>query len=401
MSMSIKYESESGADSHSINDGNEKITSTSKGPSYKVDCIMAWQMDCIACDVSPLDSDHVVVLGLVPLAPGSGEIDEVLVSNLVELQIISRSTRSLISCDCLPLLRDTMVMKGSESEIHVDNASMFSLQSSFCTPRQEDTVEALDELWMNIDTDGADVTSMMQNSIIKPLVETVSTITKVSAFVDPHMRWSINEVRRLDYDENTEEKKEDESSESSIEYSDDYSFIFQNQSMLTFDFAMKTQGYPPLLMIQTQSDSILVETRDIDDAISFARSKGLHGTALRRGLVYRKYLRRHTLRLLVDEYLSALLYPSDKSNKDDSDFFEKYQRLHLAARSAAVLIGGEIDPWIRWTFEFAKVPGGLFVLRPFFPVRGEKTTVNVDYVLYVNQYWTYNFSRSQASFPFI
>jgi hypothetical protein len=378
MSMSIKDEFESGAASSNSNDGSEKLTSVSKGPSYKVDCIMAWQMDCVACDVVPLDSDHVAVLGLVPLAPCHDESQQafdITVSNMVELQIISRLNRSMISCDCLPLLRDAAVTKEGDSNIHVDDACMFSLQSSFCTARQDDTVEALDELWMHADTDSLDITSVMQSSMLNPLVENPSVSAKVSKFVDPHMRWSINEVRRLDsdnhYNIDAEEKIADESSESSSQYSDDYLFIFQKQSIPIQDIAAKVQGSPPLLIIQSQSDLILAQTRDIDDAILFARMKGLHGTALRRGLLYRKYLRRHTLRQLVDEYLLALLFPSDTNDQEHYDSVDMYQRLQIAARSTAVLIGGDIDPWIRWTFEFAKIPGGLFLLRPYLPVRGE------------------------------
>ena len=41
-------------------------------------CTMAWELDCVACDVVPLDSDHIVVLGLVSLEEEGeeGEWDE-------------------------------------------------------------------------------------------------------------------------------------------------------------------------------------------------------------------------------------------------------------------------------------------------------------------------------------
>jgi hypothetical protein len=379
--MIIKDESKKTASVASSDGTSEKQATTSKIPSYKVDCIMAWQMDCVACDVMPLDSDHVVVLGLVPLAP-DGEGSDTCAKNLVEIQVVNRSNRNIIACDALPLLKDVIRSKETDAHIQTDDARMFSLRSTFCTPRQDDPVEAEDELWQTADTASYTINSIVTDPISSSLVENPSSSEKISKFIDPHMKWSIDQVRRLDYNDNyvsnLEEKIEDETADMNSEFSDDYSFLFRKQVLSIESIAPAMKHDSPMLIIKSHADLVFAETRDIDDAISFARNKGLHGTALHKGLIYRKYLRRHTLRQLVDEFLSALLFAHDDLCEESSK--RLLERLQLAARSTAILIGGDVDLWIRWVFEFAKIPGGLFILRPHLPVRGEFWTTKINFL---------------------
>ena len=79
---------------------------------------------------------------------------------------------------------------------------------------------------------------------------------------------------------------------------------------------------------------------------------------------------------LTDEYLSAVLRLGVGDTYDrfhDSHVRKRstVRRLQLAARATPVLFGGQISMWSRWVREFAAIPGGLFAIREFLPVRGE------------------------------
>merc|ERR1740124_1712857 len=45
------------------------------------------------------------------------------------------------------------------------------------------------------------------------------------------------------------------------------------------------------------------------------------------------------------------------------------RRLRLAAEPTPILLGGSVYIWERWTYEFSKIPGGLYVLWSHLPVR--------------------------------
>ncbi len=77
---------------------------------------MAWELDCVACDVVPLDANHVVVLGLVPVLQGDNEGESKSENgtsssnkNDVELQIVSRNDGTVRYCDALPLLKSRSI----------------------------------------------------------------------------------------------------------------------------------------------------------------------------------------------------------------------------------------------------------------------------------------------------
>ncbi|MGK3761001.1 MAG: hypothetical protein ACI8RD_013319, partial [Bacillariaceae sp.] len=46
------------------------------------------------------------------------------------------------------------------------------------------------------------------------------------------------------------------------------------------------------------------------------------------------------------------------------------RRMQLAVKAMPVLLGDRIGLWERWTGELEKIPGSLFFLRNYLPVRG-------------------------------
>ena len=130
---------------------------------------MAWQTDCIACGVIPIDRDRIAVLGLVPLSN-----DEVCDNdntdshggltptgytrggrNIVDLQIIERIDGSLASSDALPLLNGIARMgcvggdRGGNNKdtvtTGIDDATEYYILSSHVIPRMDDQIEILAE----------------------------------------------------------------------------------------------------------------------------------------------------------------------------------------------------------------------------------------------------------------
>ena len=151
--------------------------------------------------------------------------------------------------------------------------------------------------------------------------------------------------------------------------SDDYTFLFKpnNTNACPAQMLMNV----PTMVIRTRDDAVLTEIQDIDDSIEFARSTMNHGLALRRGLNHRQMLRRHTINELIDEYLTAVLNPSESLEGYESPRALSIRRLKIAAKATPILIGSNIKLWSRWVKEFSRIPGGLLLLRPYLPVRGE------------------------------
>ena len=230
---------------------------------------------------------------------------------------------------------------------------------------------------------------------------------KNKRFKDYFLRWDIQNVHPnddddIDDDDDEEEKEEsknsdddtemtvkqenmkqeehdidDDKSTSSVD-SDDYSFLFQNTKAKQSNHSMnhkspsnkdskitQTTIDPPFLWITSHDDIILAQTRDMDDCVDHARNNGKYGLALKRALKYRHQLASasDTLEQLTNDYLSAVLYPPTQTNT------LTVRRLRLAARTMPILLGTNMNMWERWIYEFAKIPGGLFVLRPYVPTR--------------------------------
>ena len=206
-----------------------------------------------------------------------------------------------------------------------------------------------------------------------------------SKFLDPHAKWTIRSVTCTDDNSESEDlsPRNDQGSACGSVDSDDYDFIIRPRKVVpaTDDrtaaaSAMPLPSAPPVMVVASSHDAVLVRTRDLDDAVTHARSAGRHGLALRRALRHRRLLRRHNLNRLTDEYLSAVLRLGVGDTYDrfhDSHVRKRstVRRLQLAARATPVLFGGQISMWSRWVREFAAIPGGLFAIREFLPVRGE------------------------------
>ena len=414
----------------------EKLIKAKDGATTKrktVECVMAWELDCIACGIVPVDTEHVAVLGLVPLPKSDSEVeikeneamgddksggvidlgrihekDEDNLShavhvangkeNLVELQVISRKLGTVMSSDILPLIRFAPDNGGENlSGTTKDVSCDYSLMSSFATPKMADIDEADEEEFLGEGVGEYDIQNVFLTTMNTPL----SIGSNRQTFRDPHKRWSIEEFRRTimcDYDNTDGSSNENESQQqdwtnddastslSSVstegsEYSDDYSFLFHQERRKSNVVSILTNS--PLMVITSPHDTVLVQTRDIDDAIDFSKSLSLDGLALRYGLDHRRLLRRHRLSQLIQEYFAAILHP-EKGNKvkeasyDDTQYSSNLsvRRLKLAARATPILLGGNIRLWDRWVQEFAKIPGGLFVLSQHLPVRGESTSIN-------------------------
>jgi hypothetical protein len=262
--------------------------------------------------------------------------------------------------------------------------------SSFATPRMVDTDEAEEEEVLGEGGGEYDIQNVFLNTMNSP----ISIGTSRQPFRDPHERWSIEDFRRMimcDYDNTDDDRNENQgqhqgnddasASLSSVstegsEYSDDYSFLFHKEQSKPNAVSILTNS--PLMVITSPHDTVLVQTRDIDDAIEFSKSLSLNGLALRYGLDHRRLLRRHRLSQLIQEYFAAILHP-EKGNKVKETTDDDIQcsstltvrRLKLAAKATPILLGGNIRLWDRWVQEFAKIPGGLFVLSQHLPVRGE------------------------------
>lgn len=337
-----------------------------------VQCTMAWELDCIACGVVPLDENHVAILGLVPLMDDEdGQQDPI--SNDLEMHVMSRQEGTVIYADALPLIQ-------SASSNGKDSTSGFALLSSFMLPRMEDTIEAKEDKFLNAD-DADEVDSDFQ----MPLFST----TKAEPFKDPHTKWSLKQLRfeeekgkgEGDASENGGEAPRDEDDDVESVDSDDYSFVFRPSKVPQDDSTSSRSTFPPLMVVVSPSDAVVVAAREVDDAVSYALSARKYGLALRRALTYKRQLREYNINELIDEYLRAVLRMNDKESAKEDVCIDKakvekslsVRRVVLAAQAMPMLLGGNILMWERWMTEFNKIPGGLFVLREQLPVRGEST----------------------------
>jgi hypothetical protein len=351
-----------------------------------VECTMAWELDCVACGVAPLDQNHIIVLGLVP--PVSGEdggmdtapADDGHPLNDVELQVVSRSDGSVIYSDLLPLLRPpapTQPRKKKQTKDVPESVSNYALLSSFAVPRMENAVEVLEE---NVDEDAVDFDPLQ--------VSIFSAPESKKTFRDSHIRWSLEDAAYEDVEtggskKDGEEMRSDLTSDSDSVDSDDYDFFFRNPSTFTESNTSKA-SIPPVMMISTGVDVVLATIRDVDDAVSYALSSKKAGLALRRALRHLRRLRRYDISDLVNEYFRALLrIPENESETDEqTEGREQEERPHLslrrmklAAAALPVLLGGRIDLWRLWVSELEKIPGALFIVRSFLPVRGKCDTI--------------------------
>jgi hypothetical protein len=341
-----------------------------------VECTMAWELDCVACGVAPLDANHIVVLGVVPPPVSEGEdgvdaaLDDGHPLNDVELQVISRADGSVIYSDLLPLLRPPAPTqpKKKGAKLVPESVPNYALLSSFAVPRMENAVEALEE---NVDDDDANFDPLQ--------VSIFSAPESKKTFRDSHVRWSLEDAAYEDSEAGGSQKDGEDTSDTDSVDSDDYDFFFRNPSTFT-DSNTSKASIPPMMMISTGVDVVLATIRDVDDAVSYALASKKAGLALRRALRHLRRLRRYDISDLVNEYFRALLrIPENELVSDEQteggELEERphlsLRRMKLAASALPVLLGGRIDLWRLWVSELEKIPGALFVVRSFLPVRGK------------------------------
>lgn len=342
-----------------------------------VECAMAWELDCVASGVVPLDNQHVLVLGLVPPCDDENEPSRETEqpTNDLELQIVAKEDGSILFSNILPLLRDSRSSPSTTPNpaaqvMITESAANYTLLSSFALSRMDDAFEA--EMMVEEEPVLEDAFDL-QVSLFSP------TSQPPRVFVDPHRKWSLNTTsfdapierdnRHVQGVVHLEEDDDDNSVDS-----DDYGFIFR--PLLTTDendaASQQQAATPPLMVIASSSDAVLACMRDVDDAVAHALASGKSALALQRGLRGKRRLREFNKNLLVDEYFAALLrIPKQEAESTDEGSRNSLsiRRLKLAAKAMPVLLGGQVALWERWVAEIQKLPGALFVLSDHLPVR--------------------------------
>ena len=358
-----------------------KTTKESGGKEAKhkiVECAMAWELDCVACGVMPVDSKRVAVLGLVPCpsdVEDNGNCRDASYfgnnpgavaggHNILELQIINREDGKSISNDRIPLM-EKVTSGSNKSPAYKPKVTDFSLLSSYCIQRMEDLAE-----W--------DALNDGDKETIRNEVDMSEFMSK-QTFPDAHLRWSMDKdvctiklsaieegvMKAEDSDEVGEHNDEQSIASSCSVLSDDYVFALSEPIQDIFaDAAILSRSHPPTMVIMYKYDACLVQTRDADDAVSYARSLGKPALALKVALAHRRDVRRHGIDLLIDEYFVALLRMQKGSNAAIS-----FSRLQIAAQSMPILLGGDAIMWQRWIYLFTRVCGALFTIREKIPVR--------------------------------
>eukprot|EP00536_Pseudo-nitzschia_multiseries_P008048 jgi/Psemu1/197130/e_gw1.198.18.1 len=336
-----------------------------------VACEMAWELECVACDVVPLDKDNVAVLGLVSL---TDDEDMPHQQYDLEMQILSRKDGSIFYSASLPLINGSEPQISShqlQSGISVRN---FRLLSTFALPRMEEDEEtkALRDL------EGADTVGYreMGFDMNQPLfASTESSSNKKIGFRDPHLQWNIKSIMYEDDGDN--ETDHFGSSENSSVDSDDYECILrpiETVQPLPLRTLENTDRYapPPTMVVCTESDAILSLTSTIDDAIENSLDNRKFAQALSRGLRHKRELRRYDLDDLINRYLKALLRIPQGDDADEENMLSSslsMRRMQLAVKAMPVLFGDRIKLWEYWTKELEKIPGSLFYLKNYLPVR--------------------------------
>ncbi len=354
-----------------IRDSKATIATTKDGPPGKVikrkivEATMAWELDCVACSVVPVDKKHVAVLGLVPLPslsesehnansddPGNGHGD-----NVLELQIINRVDGKSISSDRLPLSGGPHLQKGKNG-IQTASASEFCLLSSFACPRMDDDAE-----WEALDTAEREAIEIGMGAV-------GSQSSPGKGITDLHLRWKLsNDICSAGDEIQSEAAIYDDDRSVSSDHSvcsDNYVFALSEPiGDLLPDNDTPSKAPPPIMTVVHSYDACLVQTRDVDDVISYTRSLGKPALALRQALAHRRDVKRHGIDQLIDDFFLALLRMGGKERP------LSFSRLQIASESLPILLGGDSRLWQRWVFMFSRIPGGLFVIREKIPVRGE------------------------------
>jgi len=377
--------------------GSGETESSSKEKKIKrtAACSMAWELDCVACDVVPLDADHVVVLGLVSLADGEDGTengDENITwspSHDLEMQILSRKDGTISYSDSLPLIEEKKVQVDPFSDPIKSLLSVrdFRLFSSFALPRMDEAKETKALRALKGANDMGFVGFDVSFDINQPLFAGTDSFAKKGIeFRDPHLEWNIKSIM---YNGNGDDEAEifgsSNDDDSSVD-SDDYECILRPietiRPMPSKSTDAKAQSIlPPTMVVCTESEAILSLTSTVDDAVEYSLDNHKCALALSRGLRHKRQLRRHNLNDLINCYLEALLrIPRFTTEEGDANTAAistypelpsslSLRRMQLAVKAMPVLLGDRTELWERWTKELEGIPGSLFLLRKYLPVR--------------------------------
>lgn len=325
MNMQIVKEDDLGNSAHSV---------SAQKKAVNVECTMAWELDCcVTCGIVPLDSDHVAVLGIATPSDDAEAFmpaDNTTLQNrnlmsakvdkpdpgMLELSIISRKAGTVISSDSLPLYTAFEKIPASE----------YMLVSSFALPRLDSKEE--ERVREEAAQDGGYLPSQYPN-------------------LDPHQLWSIKSVLNDEIIGGMPGRKDDGGND-----------LLHIQFDLNRPSIIPPQA--PLMIVMSPRDVVLAQAHDVDDKVAHARARGDYEFALKLGINGRAMLRRHNLNILTNDLLTSLLREGS------------LESLQKAARLCPELLGGSSSKWERWIYTFAKIPGGLYALREFCPVRDPK-----------------------------
>ena len=348
----------------------------------QVECSMAWELDCIACGVVPMDEDRLVVMGLVPTLEEETERDEgTMGPNDVEMQIISRKEGTVVYADVIPVITLPSQYKTSNDGTMQESASAYSLLSTFALPRMDNAIEAEEQ--------GA--AAAVEQDFEFNLFSSGSKLK----FEDAHVKWNLNSVvfdvvneptdeagegedKEEEEEHGEEEKKEDKEEQQAVDKEDDVGSVDSDDYGFILRPAPKSEekvdlgAIPPVMAVIAPADMVSVRTSDADDAVEHALTLKKLALALERGLRHKRKLRNHDLDNLVDLFLKAVLRIDTTENAvvDGAQRSLSIRRLKLGAAATPRLLGGNTRLWKRWLREFTKVPGALFIISECLPVRG-------------------------------
>jgi len=271
-----------------------------------------------------MDSNHVVVFGIVQ----SSTVTE----PVVQLQIISRNMGTMVASNAIPMLLPDTNGSWSSRPASVA-ASELHLLCSYTTARCDSKTELAESLGL---ASAADLPTFQYGSLLP-----TSSFSSMRTPIDMYQHWSLDRVL---------------TSAEALVHPD-----LKRKRVLE-----KRQGdplppillpHPPILVLCAPSDVILGVTNDVDDAIAHAKTHGDAKLALLRGWNNLPLVKKFSLDYLVNEYLISLVKQPSTTT------------LKLAAQSTEVLLRGNVDLWEKWICVFSKLPGGLYALREYIPVR--------------------------------
>ena len=351
---------------------NEAVVPGTDTMRRSVECSMAWELDCVACGVSPLDKEHVLVLGVVPLDDENDDEADQDQDNELELQILSRNDGGVLYSDLIPVIKPNT--QAPLPGLLAEPASSYKLLSSFALPRMEDSLE-LEELRTYSG-------GMEDDFDVQSLFAAVGGDVPKRTFCDSHLQWNVKSI--LFEEEYRDNLRDDDDDDASSIDSDDYGFILRPAKESEVDGIVANNTLPPTMVIASPNDIILAKTATIDDAITYSLSRNQNSKALNLGLRHRRQLRSYKIGDLADHYLEAVLklhQSKEVGLEDDSDSKSFAQQLSgrrlslrrtkLAVRSMPYLLGDRVEAWTKWAKELESIPGSIFLLREYLPVRGK------------------------------